>query len=59
MVYVIGVTCIYGVYDQQFPIYYSSLFPNEAMGNQVFGYLNSFQVFLEAGMMFVAPIYRQ
>lgn len=55
MVYVIGVTCIYSVYDQQFPVYYSSLFPTEAMGNQVFGYLNSFQVFLEAGMMFLAP----
>jgi MFS transporter, OHS family, lactose permease len=55
MLYVIGVACIYGVYDQQFPVYYSSLFPNEAMGNQIFGYLNSFQVFLEAGMMFLAP----
>jgi len=55
MMYVIGVTCIYSVYDQQFPVYYSSLFPTEATGNQVFGYLNSFQVFLEAGMMFLAP----
>ncbi|MDQ0245127.1 OHS family lactose permease-like MFS transporter [Bacillus fengqiuensis] len=55
MMYVVGVSCIYSVYDQQFPVYYSSLFPNEAMGNQVFGYLNSFQVFLEAGMMFLAP----
>ncbi|MGP7818006.1 MFS transporter [Niallia sp. 01092] len=55
MLYVIGVTCVYSVYDQQFPIYYSSLFPSEALGNQVFGYLNSFQVFLEAGMMFLAP----
>ncbi|WPK13775.1 MFS transporter [Lysinibacillus louembei] len=55
MLYIIGVTCIYSVYDQQFPIYYSSLFSNEALGNQVFGYLNSFQVFLEAGMMFAAP----
>lgn len=55
MMYVIGVACVYGVYDQQFPVYYSSLFPNEAMGNQVFGYLNSFQVFLEAGVMFLAP----
>ncbi|WP_299093947.1 MFS transporter [uncultured Metabacillus sp.] len=55
MVYVVGVTCIYSVYDQQFPIYYASLFPNEATGNQIFGYLNSFQVFLEAGMMFLAP----
>lgn len=55
MLYVIGVSCIYSVYDQQFPIYYSSLFPTKALGNQVFGYLNSFQVFLEAGMMFLAP----
>ena len=55
MVYILGVTCIYGVYDQQFPIYYASLFPTEQLGNQVFGYLNSFQVFLEAGMMFLAP----
>ncbi|MEM1504908.1 MFS transporter [Domibacillus sp. 8LH] len=55
MLYVIGVACIYGVYDQQFPLYYSSLFPTEALGNQIFGYLNSFQVFLEAGFMFFAP----
>lgn len=55
MMYVVGVTCVYSVYDQQFPIYYSSLFASEALGNQVFGYLNSFQVFLEAGMMFLAP----
>ena len=55
MLYIIGVTCVYSVYDQQFPIYYSSLFPTEALGNQIFGYLNSVQVFLEAGMMFLAP----
>lgn len=55
MIYVVGVTCVYRVYDQQFPIYYASLFPTESIGNQVFGYLNSFQVFLEAGMMFAAP----
>jgi OHS family lactose permease-like MFS transporter len=55
IMYVIGVTCVYSVYDQQFPLYYSSLFPTKALGNQVFGYLNSFQVFLEAGMMFLAP----
>jgi len=55
MLYVVGVTCVYSVYDQQFPIYYSSMFATEALGNQVFGYLNSFQVFLEAGMMFLAP----
>ena len=55
ILYVIGVTCFYSVYDQQFPLYYSSLFSTKALGNQIFGYLNSFQVFLEAGMMFLAP----
>ncbi|AWI11402.1 hypothetical protein B4064_2786 [Caldibacillus thermoamylovorans] len=55
IMYVLGVTVFYNVYDQQFPLYYSSLFPSEQIENQVFGYLNSFQVFLEAGMMFAAP----
>ncbi|KIO74012.1 MFS transporter [Caldifermentibacillus hisashii] len=55
IMYVLGVTVFYNVFDQQFPLYYSSLFPSEQIGNQVFGYLNSFQVFLEAGMMFAAP----
>ena len=31
------------------------MFSTKELGNQVFGYLNSFQVFLEAGMMFCAP----
>lgn len=55
VLYVFGVVCFYSVYDQQFPIYYSSLFTDVAVGNQIYGYLNSFQVFLEAGMMFAAP----
>lgn len=55
VMYVLGVACVYGVYDQQFPIYYSSLFSTKELGNQMFGYLNSFQVFVEAGMLFVAP----
>ncbi|MNE31322.1 Lactose permease [compost metagenome] len=52
--FVIG-TCIYGVYDQQFPVYFSSQFPTLREGNAMFGYLNSFQVFLEAAGMFCAP----
>ena len=55
ILYVIGVTCFYNVYDQQFPLYYSSMFSSKEIGNQIFGYLNSLQVFLEAGMMFKAP----
>lgn len=54
-VYVMGASCIYSVYDQQFPIFFASLFPTQAEGNAMFGYLNSLQVFLEAGGMFLAP----
>lgn len=54
-VYVMGVSCLYQIYDQQFPIYFASLFETVADGNRYYGYLNSLQVFLEAGMMFVAP----
>jgi OHS family lactose permease-like MFS transporter len=56
MVLILGVTDLYLVYDQQFPFYFSSLFPTRLMGNAMFGYLNSAQIFVEAGMMFVAPI---
>ncbi|WP_432413176.1 oligosaccharide MFS transporter [Pantoea allii] len=52
--FVVG-TCIYGVYDQQFPVYFSSQFPTLKEGNAMFGYLNSVQVFLEAAGMFCAP----
>ena len=56
MVLILGVTDLYLVYDQQFPFYFSSLFPTRAMGNAMFGYLNSAQIFVEAAMMFVAPL---
>jgi len=52
--FVIG-TCIYGVYDQQFPVYFASQFATLREGNTMFGYLNSLQVFLEAAGMFCAP----
>lgn len=55
MVLILGVTNLYLVYDQQFPIYFASLFPTPEQGNVMFGYLNSAQIFVEAGMMFIAP----
>jgi OHS family lactose permease-like MFS transporter len=55
MVLILGVTNLYLVYDQQFPFYFSSLFPTLSRGTEMFGYLSSAQIFLEAGMMFVAP----
>ncbi|MGV2872177.1 oligosaccharide MFS transporter [Colwellia sp. E150_009] len=53
--FIMGVSCVYGVYDQQFPVYFSSLFPTKEEGNAMYGYLNSLQVFLEAAGMFLAP----
>ncbi|MBU8753463.1 MFS transporter [Priestia megaterium] len=55
MIFMLGTGCIYNVFDQQFPVYYASLFPTEQLGNQIFGYLNAGQVFLESGMLLVAP----
>jgi OHS family lactose permease-like MFS transporter len=54
-VYVIGVTTVYGVYDQQFSTYFASVFPSKEEGNAMYGYLNSLQVMLEALGMFIAP----
>ncbi len=42
MIYIVGSACVYSVFDQQFAIYYASLFPTVEQGNETFGYLNSF-----------------
>lgn len=55
MVLILGVTNLYLVYDQQFPIYFASMFATPAEGNVMFGYLNSAQIFVEAGMLLIAP----
>jgi OHS family lactose permease-like MFS transporter len=55
MVLILGVTNLYQVYDQQFPAYYASQFADPKQGAAMFGYLNSAQIFVEAGMLFVAP----
>jgi OHS family lactose permease-like MFS transporter len=56
MVFVLGVTNLYLVFDQQFPSYFASLFPDMRTGAAMFGYLNSTQIFLEAGGLFLAPL---
>jgi MFS transporter, OHS family, lactose permease len=56
MVLILGVTNLYLVYDQQFPRYFASLFPDPQVGRTMFGYLSSAQIFLEAGMLFIAPV---
>ncbi len=56
MVFVLSVTNIYLVYDQQFPSYFASMFPTREEGAAMYGYLNSLQVFIEAGGLFLAPL---
>ncbi|MBW8897199.1 MAG: oligosaccharide MFS transporter, partial [Massilia sp.] len=56
MVFVLGVTNLYLVFDQQFSRYFASLFPDAQTGVAMFGYLNSTQIFLEAGGLFLAPL---
>lgn len=47
----------YTVFDQQmFPDFYTGLFSSHSRGQQMYGVLNSVQVFLEAIMMGVVPI---
>lgn len=47
----------YTVFDQQmFPQFYTQLFETPAHGQQLYGVLNSVQVFLEAIMMAVVPL---
>lgn len=54
VVFVVGVS-MYGVYDQQFSVFFTHQFPTLEEGNRFYGFLNSVQVFLEAGGMALAP----
>ncbi|EIC82536.1 oligosaccharide MFS transporter [Serratia sp. M24T3] len=53
--YMIGVGAVYETYDQQFAIYYSHFFSTKARGAEVFGYLYTAQIFLDAIVMFFSP----
>lgn len=57
IVFVMFSWTFYTVFDQQmFPDFYTSLFETQERGQQVYGTLNSAQVFLEAAMMGVVPV---
>ncbi|SDI47921.1 MFS transporter, OHS family, lactose permease [Pseudomonas flavescens] len=53
--YLTGVSGVYMIYEQQFPVYFASFFATPEAGTRTYGYLNSSQVFLEAALMLVAP----
>ncbi|PXZ02446.1 oligosaccharide MFS transporter [Gilliamella apicola] len=56
--FIIGTNSFYTIYDQQlFPNFYTSFFEKPDTGYQIYGYLNSFQVFLEAACMILAPYF--
>ncbi len=55
MVLILGVTDLYLVYDQQFPVYFASQFATADQGRVMFGRLASAQIFVEAALLFVAP----
>ncbi|USQ51531.1 oligosaccharide MFS transporter [Serratia marcescens] len=55
VVFVLGIS-VYNVFDQQFSVYFASQFASREQGNEMYGFLNSLQVFLEAGGMFLAPL---
>lgn len=55
IIFIIGIASMYTIYDQQFPRYFAEQFSTVTDGNQMYGYLNSLQTFVEAGMMFLAP----
>ncbi|AIQ11315.1 MFS transporter [Paenibacillus durus] len=55
VLYVLGVGCIYDVYDQQFAVYFTHFFATPEKGTQVFGNLVTLQIFLEAIVMILAP----
>lgn len=52
---IIGSASLYDVFDQQFPNYFVSFFPDPSNGESLFSRLTSVQIFLEAGFMVLAP----
>lgn len=56
VLYMVGVGAVYETYDQQFAVYYSSFFATRERGAEVFGYLYTVQIFLDALTMFFAPV---
>ncbi len=56
VIYVLGTYSLYNIYDQQlFPVYFTNLFQDNSESYLIYGKLNSVQVFLEAGVMFIVP----
>ncbi|WP_080070468.1 MFS transporter [Salmonella enterica] len=53
--YVVGVSCTYDVFDQQFANFFTSFFASGEQGTRVFGYVTTMGELLNACIMFFAP----
>ena len=54
--YVVGVSCTYDVFDQQFANFFTSFFETHQQGTRVFGYVTTMGELLNACIMFFAPL---
>lgn len=54
--FVIGVSCTYDVFDQQFANFFVSFFTSEAQGTRAFGYVTTLGELLNALVMFFTPL---
>lgn len=55
VMYIVGVACVYDVFDQQFANFFTSFFRDRHTGTQAFGYVTTLGEFLNAFIMFFAP----
>lgn len=54
--YVVGVSCTYDVFDQQFANFFTGFFTSPEQGTRVFGYVTTLGELLNACIMFFAPL---
>ena len=53
--YVVGVSCTYDIFDQQFATFFTGFFSSTEQGTRVFGYVTTGGELLNALIMFFAP----
>lgn len=58
VIFIVGTWSFYNIFDQQlFPVFYAGLFESHDVGTRLYGYLNSFEVVLEALCMAIIPFF--
>jgi len=56
ILYIVGVPCIYDVFDQQFANFFTSFFTTKQQGTEIFGFVTTGGELLNATVMFFAPV---